>query len=125
MAKASFPDSLEACRKSVSDKLPRGFCNGKNPVLSFIWEPLNIQSESSRKGFFRQIKQKTQGILCVFPRLFVKAIPYNCGMQMTLSLFRWAKLKTQTILFCIVEYFNEVRRNKGKSDACLELCGVA
>ena len=36
-----------------------------------LWEPLNIQSESSCEGFFRQMKQKTQGILCVFPRLFV------------------------------------------------------
>ena len=35
-------------------------------------EPLNIQSEASREGFFRQMKQKTQGILCVFPRLFAK-----------------------------------------------------
>lgn len=30
-----------------------------------------IRREANCEGFFRQMKQKSQGILCVFPRIFV------------------------------------------------------
>lgn len=30
-----------------------------------------IRREANCEGFFRQMKQKLQGILCVFPRIFV------------------------------------------------------